>query len=74
MASSPEITDLFNKSDIRPTLQAAISALGLQEQAARRFGSQGEGAIAGRWVEYSVGSLEAHDRFRFSRLVCAAAG
>ena len=52
-------------------LRAAIEALGLQQEAAKRFGAQGEGAIAGRWVEYQVERLDAHHRFRFSRLACA---
>ena len=53
-----------------PLLHAAIEASGLQQEAARRFGAQGEGAIAGRWLEYSVTSLDEHHRFRYSRLAC----
>ena len=47
-----------------------IEALGLQQEAAKRFGSQGEGAIAGRWAEYAVSAIDAHHRFRYSRLAC----
>jgi len=54
----------------KPMLHAAIEALGLQQEAAKRFGSQGEGAIAGRWAEYAVSSIDAHHRFRYSRLAC----
>ena len=53
-----------------PYLRAAVSATGLQLQAAQRFGAQGEGAIAGRWFEYRVSDLGEHRRFRFSRLQC----
>ena len=53
-----------------PLLHAAIEASGLQQEAARRFGAQGEGAIAGRWLEYAVASLDEHHRFRYARLTC----
>jgi len=56
--------------EAEPMLHAAIEATGLQQEAARRFGSQGEGAIAGRWTEYAVAHLDEHHRFRYARLTC----
>ena len=61
---------LAAEREAEPMLHAAIEASGLQQEAARRFGAQGEGAIAGRWLEYAVASLDEHHRFRYARLTC----